>query len=85
MNPNVKVAMASLATEDGQSFDPELIQKYSKPLTPEELAALTPAEVQARLFLLKAIQSKSMTPKEIKHHKRSQKFSAKLAARLRGK
>lgn len=85
MHPKVMEEMASLTTEDGQSFDPARIQEYAKPLTAEEINNLTPEEAKARLFLLKAIQSKSMSPKEIKKHKRSQKFSAKLAQRLRGK
>jgi len=85
MHPKVMEEMASLTTEDGQAFDPARMREYIKPLTAEEINALTPAEAQARMFLLKAIQSKSMSPKEMKRHKRSQKFSAKLAQRLRGK
>jgi uncharacterized membrane protein len=65
-----------------ETFSPEKIAEYIKPRTPEEIAAMTPQEQQARLGVLKMIQNGLMTPKQIKAQKRKSKFSARLQQRL---
>lgn len=65
------------------NFDPERIAEYIKPLTDEEIAALTPEQARARLGVLRTIQQGAFTPKQLKKQRQKQKFSARLAARLR--
>lgn len=76
MNPNI------VNEEDTGWFDPELVKAYAKPLTDEEVRALTPQQAQARLGILKMIKAGMMTPKQIKKERRKNKFSARLKQRL---
>lgn len=65
-----------------QVFDPARVMEYAKPLTEEEIAALTPEQAKARLGVLKMIQAGMMTPKQIKIQRRKSKYSARLKQRL---
>lgn len=68
--------------ESEQVFDPARVMEYAKPLTKEEIAALTPAQAQARLGVLKMIQAGMLTPKQIKIQRRKNKYSERLKQRL---
>lgn len=59
-----------------ERIDPALVADYVKPLTEEEINAMTPQERLARLTLLKQIQANQ------KSEKKKGKFSERLRRRV---